>query len=327
MKRKISIIIPVYGVEPYIEDCLKSVASQVYEGEMECIVVDDRGPDRSMEIVQRFINDYRGSICFKIHTREKNGGLSAARNSGIRVATGDYVYLLDSDDEIAPDCISSLAKPLEHNDYDFVIGDYRTVGTDRQFQKLALEDNSNYLGREILKGYVNGLWYQMAVNKLYNLDFLRKNNLQFEEGLIHEDELWSFHVACVADSMFAVRKELYIYKIRENSITTNINYERKANAFARIYTRGAEIIKKQGLNNNYYAFIWATSMFGLTLKMCSNCSGMSRKQFYNKLHSDSAFMASDLIGLRPFSIVHIIARSYIVLPYLAGNLFLKILKY
>lgn len=326
MNRKISIIIPVYGVEPYIEDCLKSVASQDYEGELECVVVDDRGPDRSMEIVQRYIDEYQGPVNFKICTREKNGGLSAARNSGIKVATGDYVYLLDSDDEITPDCISSLTKPLDTGSYDFIIGDYRTAGTDRQFQKLTLDDNSILEGWKILKEYVSGSWYQMAVNKLYNVDFLRRNNLQFEEGLIHEDELWSFQMACVANSMFAVRKELYIYKIRENSITTNINYERKAKAFARIYLKGSDIIRQQGLNKNYYAFIWATSMFGLTLKMSSNYDSSNRKECYDKLHSESAFKIRDVLRLKPFSIVHIFPRLFIVLPYVVGNPFLKIQK-
>ena len=104
MLPKISIIIPIYNVEPYIEDCLQSVMRQTYRGMMECILVDDCGTDNSMKVAEQLIKIYNGPIDFKVLHHEHNRGLSAARNTGIDAACGDYVYFLDSDDWISDDC-------------------------------------------------------------------------------------------------------------------------------------------------------------------------------------------------------------------------------
>ena len=97
---KLSIIIPVYHVAPYIEDCLRSVMRQTYQGAMECLIVDDCGTDDSMAIAERTIATYEGPIVFQVLHHERNRGLSAARNTGTLAAKGDYLYYLDSDDEI-----------------------------------------------------------------------------------------------------------------------------------------------------------------------------------------------------------------------------------
>ena len=118
----VSIIIPVYNVEPYVEDCIRSVIRQTYGGKMECIVVDDCGTDNSMDVVERVIGEYNGPIPFRILHHEHNRGLSAARNTGMDAATGDYLFFLDSDDELTDDCIEKLTEPLVKEWYDVVIG-------------------------------------------------------------------------------------------------------------------------------------------------------------------------------------------------------------
>ena len=106
---RISIIVPVYNVERYICECFESIAAQTYEGELECIFVDDCGQDDSIALLEQLIASYSGPIQFSILHHEHNRGLSAARNTGIEHATGDYVYFLDSDDCITPDCIEKLS--------------------------------------------------------------------------------------------------------------------------------------------------------------------------------------------------------------------------
>ena len=91
---KITIVIPVYNVAPYIEECLRSVMNQSWQGTIECILVDDCGADNSMKIINQILQSYQGDLEFKIIHHEQNRGLSAARNSGIDAATGDYVYFL-----------------------------------------------------------------------------------------------------------------------------------------------------------------------------------------------------------------------------------------
>ena len=231
---KISIVIPVYNVEPYIEDCLKSVAEQTYKGDIECIIVDDCTPDGSCAIIEHFINEYDGSIDFKLLHHTVNRGLSATRNTGIDAATGDYIYFLDSDDEITPECIELLAEPLKNKKYDFVIGNYETDGSDVIFPQLLVEMDEVTTNEEIRRLYFQRKWYMMAWNKLCNLEFIRKEMLYFKEGLINEDNLWSFQLACTAELMYIVKKETYKYKVREMSIMGMSNSTKTALAFATI---------------------------------------------------------------------------------------------
>ena len=112
----ISIIIPVYNVEKYIERCLLSVIGQKgLDGFVECILVDDCTPDRSMQIAQKLIGDYQGSIHFRIIHNNENQGLSCSRNNGLKIAKGDFVYFLDSDDYIYPNCLELLSQRLTYN--------------------------------------------------------------------------------------------------------------------------------------------------------------------------------------------------------------------
>ena len=226
----VSIVIPVYKVEPYILRCIESVLHQTYR-HLEVILVDDCSPDRSMELAKEYIelSPLNRDITFKYLKHDYNRGLSAARNTGIDAAKGEYVYFLDSDDEITENCIETLLKPLGKDGYDCVIGNIIAEGTqDPYFQ---LRGQGLYRGtEEIIKAYLREDWYPMAWNKLCRLSFLKGNSLYFKEGLIHEDELWSFQLACTLRTICAVKCPTYIYYIRPNSITTaNTNPKRIAN--------------------------------------------------------------------------------------------------
>lgn len=104
---KVSIIVPVYNAEPYILRCFDSMKNQTYTN-IECIFVDDCSTDKSREIIKQQIAAYSGPITFKIIGNEENRGASTARNNGTYIATGDYIYYLDSDDEITENCIETL---------------------------------------------------------------------------------------------------------------------------------------------------------------------------------------------------------------------------
>lgn len=221
----ISIIVPVYNVEAYVEDCILSVMRQTYSGSMECIVVDDCGTDKSMAIVERMITEYKGPIDFKILRHTHNRGLSAARNSGINAATGEYLFFLDSDDEITDDCLEVLSKPLESNRYDLVTGafDRLTVLPSGETQVLSQGHNLHILDNTLLKQpdilrthWIH--WETMAWNKLCRTGFIVNNDLLFKEGLLHEDNLWGFQIAGLASTLYTIDKVTYYYKIRIGSI-------------------------------------------------------------------------------------------------------------
>ena len=249
-KIKVSIVIPVYNVAPYVAECIQSVMNQTWEGALECILVDDCGTDDSIAVVENKLKDYKGTVDFKILHHERNRGLSAARNSGMDATTGDYVYFLDSDDEITPDCIKRLAAPLEKEAYDLVVGDYRIVGSNMPKAPLLLKDGTSLHGDDVLKSYRKQEWYMLSVNKLYQTAFLNRHHLRFYEGIIHEDELWSFQIACLAKSLHAVGSETYIYKIREGSITIKRNHERRCHCINVVLKEMCSFTEEHHLGQN-----------------------------------------------------------------------------
>ena len=133
----VSIIIPVYNVEQYIESCLYSVINQTYKGTLECIIVNDCTPDQSMEVVNRLLSVYQGNILFKIINHQENKGLSAARNSGVKIAKGDYLYFLDSDDILVENAIKLLSNLSLQSFPDVIMGDFDLIGDNQYIPRLS----------------------------------------------------------------------------------------------------------------------------------------------------------------------------------------------
>lgn len=218
----ISIIIPLYNVAEYIEQCLQSVANQTYRGEIECIIIDDCGTDNSVQIVEDFIANYKGTILFRLSHHERNRGLSAARNTGVDAASGEYIYFLDSDDYISDDCLEVLTEPLQKYSYDMVLGDLEMFGNPRNITFLPESEGPIISNHEIFRRfYVDRMIYVMAWNKLVRADLFRKYDFTFLEGQLHEDELWSYKVMTKIESLYVKKAITYYYRIRENSITAD----------------------------------------------------------------------------------------------------------
>ncbi|KAA6348892.1 putative glycosyltransferase EpsJ [termite gut metagenome] len=216
---KISIIIPIYNVADYIERCLLSALNQTYPN-VEYILVNDATPDNSMEIVGDILSKHPREKSVKIVHHAENKGLAEARNTGVRSSKGEYVYFLDSDDAIAPDCLETLVKPVDSDQVDFVIGEIQVMGNSRAaYPPLLLKDGIYHGSDCIINAYFRRQWYEMAWNKLIKRSLLVEKKLWFEEGILHEDTLWSFQLAIAAQSMAVTHEPTYIYHIQSNSIT------------------------------------------------------------------------------------------------------------
>lgn len=277
-KPLISIIIPIYNVSQYITKCLDSIYRQTYKN-IELILVDDCGSDDSMTIVHDYLASHV-SIDAHIISHQKNRGLSAARNSGMEKASGEYVYFLDSDDYITPDCIEVLIKPLHNKKYDVVVGDYQYSNGEKSDLKLQ---NVELSCQQILVSYANGLWYVMAWNKLCRKDFLLDNNLTFEEGYLHEDVIWSFKLACKAQSMYVINKVTYNYLVRSSSIMTSMSIEKDVTVYLKAFERIVDFVKKENriLGKNEYIIIEG--------KKCGIMYSLMQKKeicLYNKYYKD-----------------------------------------
>lgn len=218
----ISIIIPVYNVSDYIISCMESVVNQTYR-RFEVILIDDKGKDDSIEIATRFLSE--ASQPYKLIVHEKNMGVSAARNTGINEAKGDYVFFLDSDDRIAPDCLQNLTAPLLQKPFDIVIGGYKTFG-ENETDHIADSDICMTCNNDVIEKYGEGAWHLMPWNKLCRKDFIVKNNLYFLIGqALHEDFIWSFESACKADSAYLVSTSTYEYRLNPSSAMSTASIE------------------------------------------------------------------------------------------------------
>lgn len=226
----------MYQVEQYLAICLKSITDQTMTDGVECILVDDCGSDRSLFIAKDFIEHYQGNVLFRIVEREKNGGLSAARNSGIDVASGEYVYFLDSDDEITPDCLEIMWGLVEkYGKVNLVQGaffedeKYANSISNIKFPEFCTcqAEIKTFLLQYL--GDIVG-----AQSRLINLSFLKEHHLYFEEGIIHEDNLWTFFLSKYVRTMAYCDVCTYYHRYNPNSITGNVNVIKETIAYKHI---------------------------------------------------------------------------------------------
>lgn len=220
---KVSIIIPVYNVAKHIERCLHSVLSQDYEGLLECIIVDDCTPDDSMQIAVKLLSEYTGHINTKICHHKQNCGLSAARNTGVAEADGDYIFFLDSDDEIMPHAISVLvALVAKYPNVDIVYGDWylprRFKGLHNDIRLPEYTDSRKKIARYLLSGAVS----MTGPNKLIRKQYILDNHLTFKEGIIHEDNLFTYYLANTAHSIAISFTPIYVYYLNQVGITSTV---------------------------------------------------------------------------------------------------------
>ena len=256
---KVSVIIPIYKVQKYLEDCLASVAAQTFQ-DYEIIAVNDCTPDFSMEVLDACVEKYHiPADRIRVIKHDKNRGLSAARNTGIRSSNAEYVYFLDSDDTITTDCLEKLvgvAKRSRHR-LDMVVGNYAFVGPELGCPHVAV--NGQILsGRAYVKAYCKEQIYPMAWNRLVCRKFIVRNNLYFEEGLIHEDTLWNFQVLQYVKRVGIVKDVTYNYLVRANSIQSSRDFEKHFKANSYIVGRLAEIMfgsTKLRFNKYVYNFV------------------------------------------------------------------------
>ena len=226
----------MYQVEQYLAICLKSITDQTMTDGVECILVDDCGSDRSLFIAKDFIEHYQGNVLFRIVEREKNGGLSAARNSGIDVASGEYVYFLDSDDEITPNCLEIMWSLVEkYGKVNLVQGaffedeKYANSISNIKFPEFCTcqADIKTFLLQYL--GDIVG-----AQSRLIKLSFLKEHHLYFEEGIIHEDNLWTFFLSKYVRTMAYCDVCTYYHRYNPNSITGNVNVIQETIAYKHI---------------------------------------------------------------------------------------------
>lgn len=231
-KKLLSIIVPVYNVEKYLERCLTSLESFLSEN-VEIILVDDGSTDKSGFICDKYL---REDLLINVIHKE-NGGLSDARNAGISKAQGDYIWFIDSDDEIFP-VYPKLKKIFESREADIICLDYvyKSDMTDTIMSHASLESEKIYTGTDFLKKVlIAHEYYVPAWSYIFKREYIIGNNFKFRKGIYHEDEQLTPYLLLNANSVISFKYMAYKYIYRENSIVSNKNNEKNIIDLFNIY--------------------------------------------------------------------------------------------
>jgi glycosyltransferase involved in cell wall biosynthesis len=219
---KISVLVPVYSVEKYIERCARSLFEQKLD-DIEYIFVDDASPDKSIEILEHIISEYPAKKnCIKIIKHEINKGLAQARNTGLNAAKGKYIYIIDSDDYIEPDTLKLLYIQAEINDADVVFSDYFV-----QFENYSVVYKfPPILSKSMcLTGVLNRSISAHFWTKLILRDVFEKNHIRVPLGLDVGEDMATFpRVLYYVEKIVQVKKPLYHYvQYNVNAYTRNVS--------------------------------------------------------------------------------------------------------
>jgi glycosyltransferase involved in cell wall biosynthesis len=216
----LSIIIPMYNVELYIEQCLLSCLRQdIPASDYEIIVVNDGSPDGSLAIAERV-----ASTASNIHiVSQPNGGLSVARNTGVKHAKGDYLWFVDSDDRIREYCLRSLMEQCERDHLDMLAVATANVIDGREVRRFSYTNMSVVSGGEVLD---RGRMQHCVPFTIYRREFFLQHHLEFYPGIFHEDSEFSPRSYYYAKRVGFTNEVVYLVTINPNSITRSVNYRK-----------------------------------------------------------------------------------------------------
>lgn len=240
-EKLISVIIPIYRVEPYLKKCIDSVCAQTYRN-LQIILVDDGSPDSCGSICDKYAKeDPRITVIHK-----ENGGLSSARNAGLDIAEGEYIAFVDSDDSIKADMLELLCDSLEKNDADMSLCGIeledingRTIGKVAPKEETVLGEDDFWR----FLYYQNELLGVVAWNKLYRHELFE--GVRYVEGKVHEDEyiLHRLVSRCLRISLLPESK--YIYLQRPNSISAATSVEKLLDGLEAFIDRGSYFVERE----------------------------------------------------------------------------------
>lgn len=260
---KFSVIIPVYNVEAYLRDCLDSVLKQTF-ADWEAVCVNDGSTDGSADI----LNEYAARESRLKVITQPNGGLSVARNTGIKAAEGEYVLFLDSDDWLEENALEVLSANLDGEDM-LCFSGRRFFESEKAFHDAdqlkpqSYASGMDYYNENAL--LARDFAFVCVVLRIYKREFLSRHNLQFKEGIFHEDNLFTPLACYYAGKVKVINDCLYDYRVRSNSITTTVNIKRLRDLLGTANTLAAFFVPKKGFGKtivfraitHYYQSVFA----------------------------------------------------------------------
>lgn len=216
----ISIIVPIFNVANYLQECLDSILIQTYPY-LEILLIDDGSTDQSPQICDQYAKeDARIKV---VH--QQNGGAANARNRGLELATGDYICFIDGDDRIKKNYIERLLDSLEVNEADISVCAYQYL-----YKNVIEHESMNPIGiiseKEFIRRFLEDWKCGLLWNKLFKSSLI--DNIRFEEGHKIDDEFFTYQVIMNANKIVVMNEELYVYRMRASSVmqSKGTNYEK-----------------------------------------------------------------------------------------------------
>lgn len=316
MKNKISVIIPVYNVESYLKKCVDSVLGQTYKN-TEIILIDDGSTDSSPKLCDEYAKKFKN---IKV-VHKKNEHTAIARNTGIDVATGDYLFFLDSDDFINSKTFELLAKIFETNNVDCAAGiwkNYFDFKETEQNIKRKDEHPIKILEKDYILDNLNNNLFNIVTNNLYKKELF--DNLRFEPGIIHEDSLLAPKLYARVNKMACVEVETYYRYVNPNSYT-HISFNKRTYDLLKIGKKRIEYFKNDTVPRKINSYKYCLSNITILYKKAylANSDAKTLKEIKNEYklvykESKKYFTLKDKVKYLSFIIVPKIISRILISP-------------
>ena len=271
---KVSVIVPVYNVEKYIEKCLLSLLNQTLD-DIEVIVVNDGSPDNSQEIIDVYVREYKGKV--KSYIKE-NGGLSDARNFGMEKATGEYIGFVDGDDFVDIRMFENMYEKAKENNSDLVVCNLNYV---YDYDIVPTSSNVTEEKKDIKEIMLD--IYPTAWNKIYKREFINKHNLRFKKNVWYEDVEFIYRVLPFVKKIGSVDDCFYQYVQRSGAITKT--YDHRLYNYIDNWNGIIKFYKEHKLYKKFEAeleYCYVRYIYGTFLKQAMNFA--QKKDFYDALN-------------------------------------------
>lgn len=303
----ISVIIPIYNVSPYITDCLQSVINQTYT-DLEVLLIDDCGTDDSIQIAERIVQEYKGSIQFRILHHDRNRGLSAARNTGIDAAKGEYISFIDSDDYIVPNFYERMFDVMKMEDGDVGIlacccnTDTEGIISDSFFTNV--DNKITLLPEEYVEAMLLTKVPHMAWGKVFRRNIF--DNIRFRVGRNNEDVLFVLDFFPEVEKRMIktviIPDRLYYYRQREGSICHSVDNPLFFYEVENLEEILSKISKVKPVLYQELQYLYTKSLFVAILKLINMRSPKTYYKYCRKLWNIPNSIAHQLFNSSDFKV-------------------------
>ncbi len=297
----ISVIIPAYNVEKYIEECLDSVLNQTFK-DLEIIVVDDGSDDGTLKIIEEYASKDNRIILIK----KDNKGPGSARNSGLDVASGEYIYMLDSDDILDSNALEELYELSTEKNTDLIM--FKSENFNHNLNKPA--EDKYYLLEQMPSSYNNKLFSfndivddfdkidVVVYTKFFKHDLIR--DVRFDEDIIFEDNIFTIDYIYKANRIYFYNKKLYHRRLRENSIITSTS--EKHTDSVEVNRRMINHMKKHGYYDKVKEKLFVKNLTKLTYRLF-DIQDEYKEHFFKVLKEDFSNHKEETLNELDFNLI------------------------